>query len=106
MAARERIYDYSIAEELPDGTVRYLMEDQWQAAHVDYGDGQEDRDPLCRGQLEKHFQVVGKVLWLVVKGTAILSWHVLRIAWKVLRVVVFVFCFQSLMGSAITLSRK
>ena len=103
---RERIYDYSVVEELPDGTVRYWMGEQWRAARGNFDEGQEERAPVGWRKLEEHLLAVGKVFWLVVKGTAILSWYVLRIAWKVLWIVVFVFCFQSLVGSAISLSRK
>lgn len=102
MATRKQIYDYSIAEELPDGTVRYWMEDQWQAAHGDFEGGPEKHESLGWSQMEKYFLVVGKVFGLVVKAIAILTWNVLRITWKVFWFLFFVFCFQSLFGRAIS----
>ena len=82
------------------------MEEQWRDACSDADVGLVKHSPRYRGQLEKHLFAAEKVLWLLVKAIAILAWYVLRITWKVLWVVVIVFCLQSLVGRAIALSRR
>ncbi|MEO0853166.1 MAG: hypothetical protein AAFY15_06645 [Cyanobacteria bacterium J06648_11] len=104
MTTRDRVYDCAVAEELPDGTVRYWTVDPRQAER-DVMDARFNAPPHS-GTWRSRLQVFGRVLWAIAKMTAIACWLLLKLIWKGVWVLFFVFCIQGIIGGAIAMSRQ
>lgn len=104
MVPCDQVYDYAVVEELPDGTVRYWTEAPWQAKR-EVADARLNALPDS-GKWRSRLQALGRVLWAIAKVIAIACWLLLKLIWKGVWVLFFVFCIQGIIGGAIAMSRQ
>lgn len=104
VANRNRTDDDIVAEALPDGMVRYGTVDPWQA---------EEEGITARlnalphsGKWRSRLQALRRILWAIAKMIAIACWLALKLVWKGIWILFFVFCIQGIIGGAIAMSRQ